>query len=184
MSTRILVVDDEADSASFVAGAIEGWGFEVKIASNGREGLSVLHATPIDGILLDLEMPVMNGWTMLDELRWQGNAVPVIVMSKEGNCAKLKKFLAEGAQDYLVKPFNHLLLMQKTFRHFPWQPSMGKRPAIVKDETQEAKISLAEGALLVKGVVGCLRRNPIGRWPESQESSALVLYASSMPLLT
>ncbi|MGB5055831.1 MAG: response regulator [Nitrospirales bacterium] len=150
MSTRILVVDDEADSASFVAGAIKGWGFEVEIASNGREGLSVLHTTLIDGILLDLEMPVMNGWTMLDELRWQGNAVPVIVMSKEENCAKLKKLLAEGAQDYLVKPFNHLLLMQKTFRHFPWQPSMGTGPALVKDETQEAKIPLEEGARLVQ----------------------------------
>ena len=150
MSTRILVVDDEADSASFVAGAIEGWGFEVKIASNGREGLSVLHATPIDGILLDLEMPVMNGWTMLDELRWQGNAVPVIVMSKEGNCAILKNLLVEGAQDYLVKPINHLLLMQKTFRHFPWQPSKGKRQALVKEETLEARIPPAEGALLVQ----------------------------------
>ena len=148
MSSRILVVDDEADSASFVAGAIEGWGFEVKIASNGREGLSVLHTTPINGILLDLEMPVMNGWTMLDELRWQRNLVPVIVMSKEENCAQLKKLLAEGAQDYLVKPFNHLLLMQKTFRHFPWQPSTGKRAALVKDEAQEAKIPLGEEALL------------------------------------
>ncbi len=150
MSTRILVVDDEADSASFIAEAIEGWGFEVVITSNGREGLYVLHATPIDGILLDLEMPVMNGWTMLDELRWQGSEVPVIVMSKEVNYAKLQNFLVEGAQDYLVKPFSHLLLMQKTFRHFPWQTSVGERPVLVKDKTQEVKLHLAEGALLAQ----------------------------------
>ncbi len=150
MSTSILVVDDEADSASFIAEAIEGWGFEVVTTSNGREGLDVLHTMPIDGILLDLEMPVMNGWTMLDELRWQGIAIPVIVMSEEVNEAKLKNFLVEGAQDYLVKPFNLLLLMQKTFRHFPWQTSMGKREALAKDEIQEARIPPAEEAHLVQ----------------------------------
>lgn len=150
MSARILVVDDEADSASFIAEAIKEWGFEVVTTPNGREGLYVLHTTPIDGILLDLEMPIMNGWTMLDELRWQGNAVPVIVMSKEVNYAKLQNFLIEGAQDYLVKPFNHLLLMQKTFRHFPWRTSVGERPALVKEKTQEATLPLAEGALLVQ----------------------------------
>lgn len=151
MSARILVVDDEADSACFIAGAIEGWGFEAVTTSNGREGLHVLHTTPIDGIFLDLEMPVMNGWTMLDELRWQGNAVPVIVMSKVFNYTTLQRFLVEGAQDYLVKPFNHLLLMQKTFRHFPWRASVRERPALVKDTTHEAKHPLAVGALLVEG---------------------------------
>jgi len=119
MFTRILVVDDDEDCARFLTEAIGGWGFEVVATSTGREGLDVFHSMPIDGICLDLEMPVMNGWTMLDELRWLGSGDPVIVMSKEADYAKLQNFLMEGAQDYLVKPFNHLLLMQKTFRHFP-----------------------------------------------------------------
>lgn len=55
---------------------------------------------------------------MLDELRWQGCEAPVIVMSHEANQAKLQTLLKEGAQDYLVKPFNHHLLHEKSFRHF------------------------------------------------------------------
>ncbi|GJL70702.1 MAG: hypothetical protein NPIRA06_33370 [Nitrospirales bacterium] len=99
MSTRILIVDDDTDCARFLTEAIEPWGFEVVVTSNGREGLAVFHSMPIDGICLDLEMPVMNGLNMLDELRWEGSEVPVIVMSNEGDYMKLQKFLGEGVQD-------------------------------------------------------------------------------------
>lgn len=160
MLARILVVDDEADSACSIAEAMEGWGFEAVTTSNGREGLQVLHTMPIDGIFLDLEMPVMNGLTMLDELRWEGSEVPVIVMSNEGDYLKLQKFLREGVQDYLVKPINHLLLMQKTFRHFPWRESVGKRQAFVKDTIHEAKHPLAEGALMIQGCCALSSRKP------------------------
>lgn len=119
MAARILVVDDEKEHARLIADAIAGCGFEVVTTSNGREGLNKLHSLPIDGIFLDLEMPVMNGWTMLDELRWQGSEVPVIVMSQEANQAKLRKLIEEGAQDYLVKPLNPHLLLEKSLRHFP-----------------------------------------------------------------
>lgn len=151
MSARILVVDDEADSACIIARALEGWGFEAVTTFNGREGLHVLRTTPIDGMFLDLEMPVMNGLTMLDELRWEGSEVPVIVMSNEADYVKLKSFLVEGAQDYLLKPFNHLLLRQKTFRYFPWRASVREKPALVNDTTREAKHPLAEGPLMVQG---------------------------------
>jgi CheY-like chemotaxis protein len=127
MAGRILVVDDEAGSACLVADAMAGWGFEVVTSANGREGLTVLHTISIDGIVLDLEMPVMNGWTILDELRWQGSEVPVIVMSKEANHAKLRKLLEEGAQDYLVTPLNLPLLRQKSLRHFSSRTSVEKR---------------------------------------------------------
>lgn len=130
MSGRILIVDDEANSAQMVADAIAEWGFEPVTTSNGREGLDVFLTTSIDGILLDLEMPVMNGWTMLDELRWQGSEVPVIVMSNEANQVSLRKLLEEGAQDYLVKPFNPHLLRQKALRHFSWPTSVEKGPVL------------------------------------------------------
>jgi DNA-binding response OmpR family regulator len=147
-STRILVVDDEADSARIVAEAIAGWGFEVVIASNGREGLNVLRSTPIDGILLDLEMPVMNGWTMLDELRWQGCEVPVIVMSKEANHSKLRKLLEEGAQDYVVKACNPHLLLQKLLRHFSRRRAVEKRPVLEKNGVQRAGLYQAKRILV------------------------------------
>lgn len=148
MSERILVVDDEADSARIVADAIAGWGFDVVTASNGREGLTVLGATPIAGILLDLEMPVMNGWTMLDELRWQGYQVPVIVMSQEANKRTLRDLLKEGAQDYLLKPLTHHLLLQKSLRHFLWRTGAEKRPVLLKEGSRQNGLHQAERALV------------------------------------
>lgn len=147
MSTRILVVDDDAHCARFLTEVIGGWGFEVVTTSNGREGLDVFHSMPIDGICLDLEMPVMNGWTMLDELRWLGSGVPVIVMSKEADYAKLQNFLMEGAQDYLVKPFNHLVLLQKLFRHFPWDVGGENRRALFKEKAPEVNFHQENDAL-------------------------------------
>lgn len=136
MSTWILVVDDEAVSARFIGEVIGEWGFEVVTASNGREGLNVLRTMRVNGILLDLEMPVMNGWTMLDELRWQGCQVPVIVMAHEVNYGNLKKILVEGAHDYLVKPLDRQLLLQKLFRHFLWQTANEKSLVLLKERTR------------------------------------------------
>jgi len=148
MSERILVVDDEADSARVIADAIAWLGFDVVTASNGREGLTVLGTTPFNGILLDLEMPVMNGWTMLDELRWQGYDVPVIVMSQEANQTKLRDLLHEGAQDFLVKPFNPYLLLQKSLRHFSCRTSLEKTPVREKASARQAALHQAKGILV------------------------------------
>ncbi len=148
MRSRILVVDDEADNARIVADAMAGWGFEVVSSSNGREGLNVLQTTPIDGMLLDLEMPSMNGWTMLDELRWQGYDVPVIVMSQEANQTKLRNLLKEGAQDFLLKPFNPHLLVQKSLHHFSWRMSLEKRPVREKNGARQAGLYQAKGILV------------------------------------
>lgn len=148
MSGRILIVDDEADSAQMVADAIARYGFEPVTTSNGREGLDVFLTTSIDGILLDLEMPVMNGWTMLDELRWQGSAVPVIVMSNEANQVRLRKLLEEGAQDYVIKPFNLHLLIQKALRHFSWPTSEEKKPVLEKKSARQAGLFQTTGILV------------------------------------
>ena len=168
MSERILVVDDETSSARIIADAIAWLGFSVVTASNGREGLTVLGTTPFDGILLDLEMPVMNGWTMLDELRWQGSEVPVIVMSKEANQAKLRKLLEEGAQDYVVKPLNPHLLLQQSLRHFSWRTSVEKRPVLEKKGARQAGLYQAKESLSGKEVFDFAKEHWIGGGSELQ----------------
>ncbi|MCA9422260.1 MAG: response regulator [Nitrospira sp.] len=150
MSARILVVDDAADSAPLVTKMMARRGFEVVSAPNGREGLHVLRTMSIAGILLDLEMPVMNGWTMLDELRWQGSTIPVIVMSHEGNQAKLRKFLEEGAQDYLVKPLNHYLLLQKSLHHFSLRTNVGEGLKLKTEGPRQDGPHQAEGVHVVQ----------------------------------
>lgn len=102
---RVLVVEDDSSISRLLSELLTDWGFEVFTASNGREGLDVLNAQPVDGVVLDLEMPIMDGWTMLDELRWQGDHTPVIVMSGGVDHQVLRDMLNEGAQGFLVKPF-------------------------------------------------------------------------------
>ena len=108
----LLVVDDDTVVAAMLGEALKGWGYDVCMAHHGREALQEIDARQVDGILLDLDMPVMNGRTMLDELRWKGYEIPVVMMSGGANRKELKQFLQEGAQGYLIKPFSLQALKQ------------------------------------------------------------------------
>ena len=102
----ILVVDDDPSVARMVRDVLEGWGYEVFSAHNGREGLHVLAGQIVDGILLDVHMPVMDGRTMLDEIRWLGYQIPVVVMSGDVNGPDLRQLVLEGAQGFMIKPLS------------------------------------------------------------------------------
>ena len=102
----ILVVDDDPSVAQMLHDTLETWGYDVVVASNGREGLHVLAKQVVDGILLDAHMPVMDGPTMLDELRWLGFHTPVVVMSGGLDGPALRQLVKEGAQGFAIKPFS------------------------------------------------------------------------------
>ncbi len=108
----ILVVEDDPSVADMLEAAFRTWGYGVWLARNGQEGLEVVTTQSIDGILLDMHMPVMDGPTMLDELRWMGYQVPVWVMSSGMDRQALQQFIREGAQGFFVKPFQLESLQQ------------------------------------------------------------------------
>ena len=88
---RILVVEDDVAVLQALEMVLEAEGYEVVTARNGEEGLAALEAAPSDLVILDLWMPVMNGWTFLGRLREQGNplrGIPVIVVSADVNAAR------------------------------------------------------------------------------------------------
>ncbi len=101
----ILVVEDDPSVADMLKTAFKTWGYDVWVARNGQEGLEIVEAQSVDGILLDMHMPIMDGRTMLDELRWMGHQLPVWVMSGGADRQALQQFLQEGAQGFLIKPF-------------------------------------------------------------------------------
>ena len=101
----ILIVDDDLAVAKLLKDALSIWGFKVVLASNGQEGLQVLASQNVDGILLDIHMPVMDGRTMLDEMRWSGYQMPVIVMSGGVDALTLNQLMEEGVQGFMSKPF-------------------------------------------------------------------------------
>ncbi len=116
----ILVVDDDASVARMLRDALDIWGYDVFLACNGLEGLHVLGGQIVEGILLDIQMPEMDGPTMLDELRWLGYQTPVVVMSGDLNGQTLRQLAKEGAQGFMIKPFSlpalHRLCV-KIFEH-------------------------------------------------------------------
>lgn len=110
----ILVVEDDPFVRGMLRTALDVWGYDVRLAHNGREGLHVLATQIVEGILLDIHMPVMNGLTMLDEIRWLGYQIPVVVMSDGMDGPALRQLVLEGAQGFATKPFS-LSALRKLF---------------------------------------------------------------------
>jgi DNA-binding response OmpR family regulator len=115
---RLLVVDDDADIHMMLGDRLQAMGYVVLRANNGAEALIVLAMIPVVGVLLDLEMPVMDGLTFLVELQQQHIPVPVMVMSAGKDREKFLKAIQLGAMDYMEKPLDPMLLAQKCFHLF------------------------------------------------------------------
>ena len=107
MAYRILISDDESDIRSVLRLYMEDAGFEVVEAADGREALDALAAQQIDLCLLDIMMPVLDGYHVLKRIR-ETSDLPVIVISAKGQDPEKILGLNLGADDYMVKPFNPL----------------------------------------------------------------------------
>jgi DNA-binding response OmpR family regulator len=111
---KILVVDDDPSLIEVVTIALElQWeGIQVLTAADGEQGLGVFLRESPDITLLDVKMPVMDGWEMLRRARAVSSA-PVIMLTARGDELARIKGLELGADDYLTKPFSHLELFAR-----------------------------------------------------------------------
>ena len=101
---RILVVDDDDSIREFVGMALEDEGHQVVTAAQGAQALVVAAESPPDLILLDIRMPVMDGWEFARLYRQQpGPHAPIVVLSATGNPAATMQQI--GAMSFLAKPF-------------------------------------------------------------------------------
>lgn len=104
MAAKLLIVDDEPDLRRFLADAMLLEGYEVALAQDARQGLQQVDQFGPDLILLDVMMPVIDGWEMLSRLR-KFSDVPVIMLTAIGDTEHRVHGLDIGADDYLTKPF-------------------------------------------------------------------------------
>lgn len=104
MSERVLVIEDDADIALGVRTVLDRSGFEVTVAAEGPEGLRVFHSERPDIVILDVGLPKMDGWTVLERIR-ELSGVPVLMLTSRGQEADKVRGLRGGADDYLTKPF-------------------------------------------------------------------------------
>ena len=102
--SRILVVDDDADIRGLVKTLLERTGCEVRVAADGREGLREFHAWRPDLVVLDVNMPELDGWNVLERIR-DMSEVPVLMLTARGDELERVRGLQAGADDYVVKPF-------------------------------------------------------------------------------
>lgn len=101
---RVLVVDDSEFTRDLVVGVLQGIGYEVVEAVDGRDGLRVFAEEQPDLVLTDLDMPVLDGFGLIEELRaGPGAEVPVVVLSTRGSDEDKRRAAEAGADGYLVK---------------------------------------------------------------------------------
>ena len=107
-AATVLVVDDEASVRTFVRAALEQIGLDVCEASNGAEALQQFEACRPDIIVLDIMMPVMDGYVACSRLRGslRGNRVPILMMTGLDDAEAIAGAYEHGATDFITKPLN------------------------------------------------------------------------------
>lgn len=108
MRRKILIVDDEQEIRQFLNLVLRDRGHEVLTAAGAREGLTLARSEKPDLVLLDIMMPEVDGWTVLRQLKEDGETagIPVAILSARSEASDRAQALMEGAIDYITKPFS------------------------------------------------------------------------------
>ena len=101
---RLLVVEDDADLARQLRGALVDAGYAVDLAHDGEEGHFLGDTEPYDAVILDLGLPTMDGITVLQQWRRDGRDMPVLILTARDRWSDKVSGIDAGADDYLAKP--------------------------------------------------------------------------------
>jgi len=108
---RVLIVDDEPDVLLLLRIELEAEGYETLLAADGETALRRIADEHPDVVLLDVMMPVVDGWGVLQRLAEEGSTTRVIVLSAKANDSDVAKALELGAHEYVTKPFEPAALL-------------------------------------------------------------------------
>ena len=112
MSPQVLCIEDDPDIALAVRLVLRRAGLEVTQAATGEEGLHLFRSEHPEVVLLDVGLPTMDGWSVLERIREQDDT-PVMMLTAHGLAADQFRGLHSGADDYLVKPFSNTELIRR-----------------------------------------------------------------------
>ena len=104
MAQKVLIVEDDSNIAELLHLYLEKEGFEAKVAKDGGKGVEYFRSFQPALVLLDIMLPVMDGWTVLKKIR-EESATPVIMLTAKDETEDKVTGLESGADDYIVKPF-------------------------------------------------------------------------------
>lgn len=102
---RILVVEDERKTSDYLKKGLSENGYVIDVAHHGEDGLHLAMTETYDAMILDIQLPGRDGWSILQSLRRAGRQVPVLILTASDKVDERVRGLDCGADDYLVKPF-------------------------------------------------------------------------------
>ena len=103
---RILLIDDDMMFSNNLSSMLQAEGFQTDVAANGDDGLAHNEIYNYQAIILDLELPDINGQKLLCEIRNRDDNTPVIILSGHGAIEKQLQCIGDGADDFMTKPFH------------------------------------------------------------------------------
>jgi two-component system OmpR family response regulator len=127
---KILVIEDDAETAAFVAEGLKDRGHEAQIAGNGREGLALAIAERFDAVVLDRMLPQLDGLSVIALMRSEGLSTPVLFLTNLSGIDDRVEGLAAGGDDYLVKPFAFEELLAR-LQALARRPTLGSSPTVL-----------------------------------------------------
>lgn len=110
---RILAVEDEERMAGLLERGLAEEGYQVYVARDGEQGLSLAQGSKFDAIILDIALPRLNGLSLARRLRDAGNQTPILMLTARDAVSDVIKGLDNGADDYLTKPFSFDILLAR-----------------------------------------------------------------------
>jgi two-component system, OmpR family, copper resistance phosphate regulon response regulator CusR len=115
---RILIAEDEERLAAFLEKGLLKYGFVTSVAEDGQQAIEMSQSEDVQLMLLDLGLPIKDGWSVLRELHTRGgNVVPIIVVTAQGDERTRETAIAAGAVDFVAKPFRFNELLEKVRSH-------------------------------------------------------------------
>ena len=110
---NIIIIEDDAKTASFVSKGLQQAGFNTVVAPDGKDGLFKIQTGEFDIAIVDIMLPGMDGFTVIQKLRESKISTPVIVLSAKNSVEDKVRGLQAGGDDYLAKPFSFTELLAR-----------------------------------------------------------------------
>jgi two-component system, cell cycle response regulator DivK len=121
MSKRILVVEDQPDSRQIIRDMVAGTDYEITEAENGEEALAAIAKQRPDLILMDIQLPIMDGYSATRLIKTDPalRSIPIIALTSYALAGEEKKVRSAGCDDYVTKPFSPRQLLAKIRQYLP-----------------------------------------------------------------
>ncbi len=150
MKARVLVVEDDKDISLGIRTVLGRTGYDVMSSGDGKDALRVFHASRPDLVVLDIGLPTLDGWEVLERIRDLSD-VPVLILTSHGNEADKVRGLHGGADDYLTKPFSNRELAARLEALLRRRRSGEPQPEVYDDGSLQ--VNLGSREVSVNGAV-------------------------------